>query len=131
MLFFTLTTYFDLGYQCAKKTHRAVLSIVLTAVLCLILNFILVQLIGIYGIILSSIISYLFLLVYRYFDTKRYFTLHLSKDLLVYISLLVSAGIVYTFNLPLWQDIIFLIIVLVIFFKTVPFSQLKKSLVKK
>lgn len=131
MLFFTLTTYFDLGYQCAKKTHRAVLSIVITAVLCLILNFILVQLIGIYGIILSSIISYLFLLVYRYFDTKRYFTLHLSKDLLVYISLLVSAGIVYTFNLPLWQDIIFLIFVLVIFFKTVPFSQLKKSLVKK
>ena len=131
MLFFTLTTYFDLGYQCAKETHRAVLSVVLAAILCLILNFILIQLIGIYGIILSSIISYLFLLVYRYFDTRRYFKLSLSRELLIYISLLISAGIVYSISLPIWADLMFIFIVLVVFLKTVPISQLKSSILNK
>lgn len=130
MLFFTLTTYFDLGYQCAKETHRAVKSIILTAVLCLILNFFLVQLIGIYGIILSSILSYLFLLFYRYFDTKKYFKLSLKKELLVHISLLISAGIVYSINLPLWADALFIMVVAVAFFNTISVNQLIKSLTK-
>jgi O-antigen/teichoic acid export membrane protein len=131
MLFFTLTSYFDLGYQCAKETHRAILSIVLTAILCLILNFFLVQVIGIYGIILSSIISYLFLLIYRYFDTRRYFKLSLNRELLVYISLLISAGIVYYINLPIWADMLFIILVVVVFLTTVPIGELKSSILKK
>ena len=131
MLYFTLTTYFDLWYQCAKETHRAVKSIILTAVLCLILNFFLVQLIGVYGIILSSILSYLFLLFYRYFDTKKYFKLSLKRELLVHISLLISAGIIYSFNLPLWADSLFSMVVTAAFFNTISVNKLINSLTKK
>lgn len=130
-MLYTLTSYFELGYQCAKDTKRAITSIVLTALLAIGLNFILVRTIGIYGIILSSILSYLFLFTYRFFETKRYFKLSLSKNLIIYLILIVVGGIIYYKNLPLWGDATFLLFASVIYLKLLPIKELKNRFLKQ
>ncbi|MBR1881855.1 MAG: polysaccharide biosynthesis C-terminal domain-containing protein, partial [Muribaculaceae bacterium] len=73
---YALTAFFELGYQCSKETGRALPSVVLTASVCLLLNFTLIPTFGIDGAIASSIIAYLTLITYRWIETKkRYYTI--------------------------------------------------------
>lgn len=130
-MLYTLTSYFELGYQCANDTKRAVTSIVLTALIAIGLNYYLIRHYGIYGIIISSILSYLFLFIYRYFETKRYFKLSLSKNLILYLILVVIGGIVYSKNLPFRADAIFLLVAAVVYAKTLPIKELKEKLLKR
>ena len=122
---YTLTSFFDLGYQCAKETHRAVKSIFMTAAINVSLNFLLTRYYGIYGIIASSLSAYLFLLIFRYFDTRRYFTITIKSFTLIHFSLVIAGAIVYTKNIPLWGDICFIVVAVIILIKTVPVNRIK------
>lgn len=72
---FALAAFFDMGYQCAKDTPRTLPAIILAAVVNIVLNFALVKHVGVYGAIITSIITHLVLFVYRLHDMKRYFKL--------------------------------------------------------
>lgn len=122
--FHTLTTYFDLGYQCAKETKRAIKSVFLTALLSITLNFTLIKPLGIYGVIISSLTSYLFLLIYRYFDTRRYFKVSIKKNTIIHLALMLVGGIIYMKKVPIWGDLLFMIGALVVYVKTIPLKQI-------
>ena len=72
---FSLSAFFDMGYQCAKDTSRTLPAIFLAAIVNIVFNLLLVKYAGVYGAIATSIITYLVLFIYRLHDMKRYFKL--------------------------------------------------------
>ncbi len=89
---FALSAFFDMGYQCAKDTSRTLPAIVLSAVINVILNFLLIKPLGVYGVILTQVITYTVLFTYRWHDMRRYFVLKSSsRSLVPVIVMLLSA----------------------------------------
>jgi O-antigen/teichoic acid export membrane protein len=89
---FAIAAFFDMGYQCAKDTSRTLPAIVLSAVINVILNFMLIKPLGVYGVILTQVITYTVLFTYRWHDMRRYFVLKSSsRSLVPVIVMLLSA----------------------------------------
>lgn len=102
---FALAAFFELGYQCAKKTRRLLPSIFLAAIINMALNYFLVRHIGLYGIIFSSIITFQTLFIYRWIDTKKYMKVRFNTDNLPAIVILVVSGFLYSGNSGVAWDI--------------------------
>ena len=94
-LLYSIAAYFELPYQCAKDTKRAIPSVILSAVLNIIFNLILDRWIGIFGVIISNILSYTSLIIYRYFDTRRYFTLKIDSKTIIPLTIIFMGIFVY------------------------------------
>ncbi len=80
-------SFLDLAYQCSRKTHRGLPSIISTAVLAIVLNYFTVTRWGLMGISASLIISYAYLMIYRLFDTR--FCFRIAPNRLFFSSLLI------------------------------------------
>ena len=101
---FALAAFYDLGYQCSKRTVRNLPGIIITTVLNLVMNYLFIRIWGIWGIVLSSILSYLFLLVFRIIDTWKFFPVKVSMEILYPILALIIGGIVfYEVDSAIWQ----------------------------
>ena len=90
---FALSAFFDMGYQCAKDTSRTLPAIVLSAVINVILNFMLIKPLGVYGVILTQVITYTVLFTYRWHDMRRYFVLKSSSRSLVPVLVMLLSAI--------------------------------------
>ena len=75
---FALAAFFDMGYQCAKDTARTLPAIVLAAVVNVLLNLALIKPLGVHGVIITQLVTYLVLFIYRWHDMKRYFVLRVD-----------------------------------------------------
>lgn len=91
VIFYALSAFLDMAYQCSKQTKRGLPSILSTALLSILLNIILIKSWGLSGAIFSTISSYLFLLVYRIFDTRFYFNIKINKYT-IYAIIILSIG---------------------------------------
>ncbi|HIX27611.1 MAG TPA: lipopolysaccharide biosynthesis protein [Candidatus Barnesiella excrementigallinarum] len=101
---FALAAFYDLGYQCSKRTVRNLPGIIITTVLNLVMNYFFIRIWGIWGIVLSSILSYLFLLAFRIIDTWKFFPVKVSMEILYPILALIIGGIVfYEVDSAIWQ----------------------------
>jgi O-antigen/teichoic acid export membrane protein len=129
-ILFAITVYFELPYQCAKDTKRAIPSIILTAVVNITLNFILTPLLHIYGVILTAIISYLTLIIYRWIDTRRYFTLHFQPRTLIPLSLILISAIPFYLNDNHLIDALYIVLSILILAIFTP-EELKTSIINK
>ncbi|MBP1618462.1 MAG: hypothetical protein H6Q14_2289 [Bacteroidetes bacterium] len=78
VVFTGMSAFLDLGYQCSLQSSKSLPSIVSATLLNLILNFILIGYFHLYGAVFSSILTYLYLFVYRIVDTRRYFKIRVS-----------------------------------------------------
>lgn len=114
------TSYFDLLYQCAKETKRAASAVFISLGINLTCNYIFINLMGVWGVILTSLITYGFLLVYRIFDTKRYFTLSISPSLIIPVLLVIACAVPFYMNTYIWVDIVVLIAALAIIVWSMP-----------
>ena len=93
---FAVAAFFDMGYQCAKDTKRTLPAIVLAAVVNVCLNFLLINPLGVYGVITTQLITYLVLVTYRWHDMKRYFVLKIdSRTAIPVLAMLLSAAPFY------------------------------------
>ena len=115
---FAISAFFDMGYQCAKNTVRTLPAIVLSAVVNIGLNFLLVPRYGVSGVIATSIVTYLVLVTYRWFDIKRFFTLKIEIGTLFPIALVLVNTVLFYVTTALWQDaacMVLSLILLVVF----------------
>ena len=119
-MLFALAAFFDMGYQCSKQTARALPGVFLATIICVASNFLLIKPFGVYGVILSSIISYLVLLIYRYFDTRKYFRVTISAASLVSIIVVAVNALVYQLFDNLWISAIALAVSLWYFIARIP-----------
>lgn len=101
---FSISAYFDMGYQCAKDTKRTLPAIMLSAGVNVVLNFLLIGKFGVYGVIATLIISYSVLVIYRWIDSKRYFTITLVPGLLLPIGITLLMAVPFYCCTAIWQD---------------------------
>ncbi len=127
VMIFALAAFFELGYQCSKQTKRLIPSILAAMVINIVGNYILIPLLGLYGAILSNIITYLFLLVYRIFDTHRYMYLSFNSQNMLYLLFVIISGIYFHLFFSLLTDIVFLIVFSTAFALSAP-QSIKKNL---
>lgn len=134
---FALAAFYDLGYQCSKRTVRNLPGVVVTTVLNLIMNYLFIRIMSIWGIILSSILSYLFMLGFRMVDTWKFFPVRISLEVIYPVLFLVGgAAFFYWVDSAVWQ-IFYVITVIILSYYIQPKSirqevnEKLKSVVKK
>ncbi|MBR5169561.1 MAG: oligosaccharide flippase family protein [Muribaculaceae bacterium] len=111
---FAIVAFFDMGYQCAKDTMRTLPAVLLAAFVNVSLNFLLINSLGVYGVIITQFITYVVLVTYRWFDMKRYFTLTVNPRIIIPISIVALSAIPFYFNGKVWVDIAFMVLALVL-----------------
>lgn len=92
---FALAAFYDLGYQCSKQTVRNLPGVIITTVLNLIMNYLFIRILGIWGIVLSSILSYLFMLGFRMVDSWKFFPVRVSMEIIYPILFLGGGAVVF------------------------------------
>lgn len=76
---YALSNILEVGYQCSFETERALLGVGVSAAVNILLNFVLIQTIGLYGVVVTSVVTYAVLLAFRFHDSRRYFKIRISK----------------------------------------------------
>ena len=111
---FAIAAFFDMGYQCAKDTMRTLPAVVLAAIVNVILNFSLIKPLGVYGVIITQLVTYLVLVIYRWHDMKRYFVLKIDQRVLVPVAVMLLCAVPFYYNPLKWLDITLMFIALLI-----------------
>lgn len=126
----TSSTFFELGYQCGKDTKRAVPALFLSALLNVILNFLITPHYGVNGVIFCSFVTYLFLCVYRFIDTKRFFKIHIQKNTMALCMIVILGYYLFELNLGVVVDMISMTILLVLVGVLMP-NEVKNMVLSK
>lgn len=131
---FALSAFFEIGYQCAKRTAKILPSLLMTLGISVLFNYLLIRRLGVDGVIYSSIISYVALLIYRAVDTKKYIAISFSKKSLIPLSITIAGCVYYNYSPTPVADIAGCIILtglLLIFIpqqaKNILFSRLRRG----
>ncbi len=109
---FAVAAFFDMGYQCAKDTKRTLPAIVLAAIVNIALNFLLIKPLGVYGVMTTLLITYLVLVIYRWYDMKRYFVLNIEPRSAVPVGAMLVSAIPFYYCHSIAIDIIFSIAII-------------------
>lgn len=106
------------GIYVAKKLTKQVMNTsIIAAIINIVINLLLIHKIGIYAACLSTLIAYATMMVYRYFDLKKYITIHYDKKMItIIISALIVVTISYYINHVILNSIILLLAVLFILY---------------
>ncbi|MFZ4455724.1 MAG: lipopolysaccharide biosynthesis protein [Bacteroidales bacterium] len=94
VVFYALAFFLDMSYQCSKESKRALPSIISTAILSVILNFLFIKPYGMMGITYALIISYLFLTIFRFIDSQSIIPIKLQKESLFATILIIIGWII-------------------------------------
>ena len=128
---YAISAFFELGYQCSKETKRALPSVIATAVICLLLNWLLVPYKGAYGAIAASIACYMFLIVYRWFETRRrYYHIQLYFQTLIPIVLVIVSSLAYAYIESVPLSIVYILFAIIVTTAFIPRFLLKKIINK-
>lgn len=134
VIFFSLTSFFDMGYQCSKETMRNLPGVVLATGVNLLLNFLLIQRWAIWGIVVSSILTYLFLFLYRMFDSRRFFRVKIPYMGAIPLGGCIIAGIIYYGVTNIYLQIFYISVLMIVAWVAMPGyikTQLKTMILSK
>ncbi len=93
------SVYFGTFYTAAKKNKMIMVSTMIGAAISLIICLVTIPIIGIYGALIASVISYLVIVMIRVFDTQKYVTIDLNwKINITSFALLLLQAILMTFD---------------------------------
>lgn len=86
-------------YLALKKTKEIATTTIISAIINIVVDLILIKFIGLYAAIISTIISNLYLCIYRFFDSKKYINLKLNiKKLLLFSIIYIISTLLYLYN---------------------------------
>ena len=125
-----ISNYFYLPYQCAKDTKSVIPSVFILASVNLLLNYLLVPVWGIFGVIATSITAYMIVTAYLWIDTRKYFTLHFSPRSLIPLAIIVFSTIPFYYNPNHFADILYIIVATTIIVIAMP-KGFKKEFIKR
>ena len=127
---FSLAAFFEIAYQCAKRTARILPSLLLSIAVSIACNFLLIERLGVNGVIISSILTYSSLLIYRLFDTRKFIRIRFDWRNIAPIVVLISCFVLYYQPLPRIVDLIVCLSAAFLFVLMAP-GDFKKAVVKK
>ena len=114
-VYLTLGTFMSTSYTVHKDSKGFLMSGLFGGVLNIILNFLLIPIIGVYGAALATCISYISVFVFRVFNTRKYMKYKvLTKEFLIGSLALTVSGILIYSNDIIAQTIQILILLIVI-----------------
>ena len=122
--------FYELGYQCTKKTAKVLPGLMAAAGVNVALNFALVNPFGIYGIIVSMIVAYAILLLYRVYDTRKMFHVSFNKNSTLSVLLLVVSCFVFQMVDNLYLSGVHLLVVVALLVLIIP-ENLKRFILEK
>lgn len=130
-IYSNLAMFIGTNYLVSKNTNRMWMTAVIGAVINLILNILAIPLIGINGASLATLISYVAVYIYRFFDQKQQFQLKVDIKRVFIINIVVFCQI-YTFyfykQLLGLVSIITICVILLVFMKSVyEFNEVKNN----
>lgn len=111
-IFLTLSTFISTSYNVNKDSKGFLVSATVGACINIVLNFLLIPILKIYGAALATAISYLAVFIYRVIDTRKYIKIQINNKFicLIILSILLSV-LVYIDNIiAILLQIIILII---------------------
>lgn len=131
-VFLTIGTFLSNEYTAHKDSAGFLKSATIGAIVNLILNFILIKVIGVMGVAIATCISYLSVLVFRIFDTKKYVKLDF-KSLNIYINFtcLFFISVLVYFNNKILNFIMIFIFILLIINNYIYFKEYLLNIIKK
>ena len=96
-VFLCLAWFFDIIYQCTKQTKKLLYSIVSCAAFAPLITFGLTKYFGVMGSLIALTISYAYLFIYRYFQTKNALPIRLKKEFLFSVFGLITGCVLFYF----------------------------------
>ena len=113
VVFQSLSTFISTSYSVNKDNKGFLYSGSMGAIVNIVLNFILIPLIGVYGAALATCVSYISVFAYRVIDTKKYIRIHIfeKKYVISYFVILIAAASLYI-DFYIGEAIIFVLLVL-------------------
>ncbi|MBP5688462.1 MAG: lipopolysaccharide biosynthesis protein [Muribaculaceae bacterium] len=127
---FSLSAFFDMGYQCAKDTVSTLPAIVVAAIVNIVCNLLLVKYIGVYGAIATSIITYLVLFLWRLHDMKRYFKLSFYRNTAIAVLLIPLGAIPFRFIDSWWLSLLYMVVASALALMAIPKETLHEMKTK-
>lgn len=127
VIFFSLTSFFDMGYQCSKETARNLPGVLFATGVNLLFNFLLVQHWAIWGIVVSSILTYLFLFLYRMVDSRCFFRVKVPYMGIIPLGGCVMAGIIYYGVTNMYLQMFYISVLMIVAWVSMP-GYIKKQL---
>ncbi len=125
----TMSQFLDLGYQCSKETKRSIPSLVLALVVNVGVSFALINVLGVWAVVLASLLGFGALYVYRMVDVRRYFILKMNIRSVASILLVVTSLIPFYMLDDKW-NLAYFCVVMMIFVMLLP-KSLKSKIKKK
>lgn len=93
-VYLTLGTFMSTSYTVHKDSKGYLISGSFGALINIILNFVLIPIIGVYGAAIATCLSYIFVFIFRVFHTRKYIHYHvLTKELIIGTVALIVIGI--------------------------------------
>jgi len=109
-MFLCLAWFFETIYQCTKQTKKILYSIVSCAVFAPLMTFVLTKYFGVMGNLIMLTLSYAYLFIFRYFQTRSTLPVRLQKDFFLSLTGLITGGLFFYFiSNPVIDILIFLI----------------------
>ena len=91
----SLLVFYDVAYQCSKQTSRQLPCLVIALFISIASNYFFSKWWGLYGILASINVTYIFMLIYKVIDTRRYMLLTINYRSIMMIGLLILSGVMY------------------------------------
>ena len=114
----------------SAPADRTLPAIILAAIVNIVCNYLLVQQLGVYGAIATSIISYLVLFFYRLNDMKRYFKLSFYPRTSIAIAVILIGAIPYHYLNQWWQLLLYMVVACAVALMAIPKETIDELLAK-
>lgn len=117
---YTMVYFTNIIYQCALDTRRTMVQMMVVSFMNIAMNFVMIRWLGVYGVVVTSIVTYVVLLMYRFFDMARYVKLKLQTATVVPIGIGMAGMLPFYFDTSVVQDAVFLVISIVLIYIVLP-----------
>lgn len=133
LVFLTFASFMSTSYTVHKDSFGFLFSGIFGAVMNIVLNFILIPFIGVYGAALATCVSYIAVFIFRAIHTRKYIRYNvLNKEFIIGVVMLIASAIlIFQSGIIAQIALILLPVGLIIVYKDIWSSVLKDMLKKK
>lgn len=130
--FSALSTYYAPIYTAHKMSKQIAITTMISAGINLTIDLLLIKSLGIWAVAISTLVAYLFVVVYRYFDIKKIVGVNFDIKTIFYASTLAIPFVAYYINNPLLNivSVLFSVVMSVIANREVISTLLNSALLK-
>ena len=112
VIFYGLASFLDLGYLCSKQTKKVIPGIIMASIINIVFNYLLIQYFNIYGVAFSSVLTFIFLFIFRIIDTRKYFKIEFTSTVIYSSLIVIISGIVFYFTKSVLFESLYLIVII-------------------